>query len=362
VLPTLHQRECDGPRGGPGRFLTVALLVGAVLLLCAAASPAQAQWLNLQRDMMGTDLRIYLWDDDPDAGQAAIEAVVADMSHINALMSPYRADSELSRMNARAAQAPVHASAELIEVLEQARAVSELTGGAFDITYASVGHLYDYRRHIKPSETAIGERLPAIDYHHVKVDKAAGTVSFTRPGVRIDLGGIAKGYAVERAAGILRDHGVRHAQISLGGDTRLLGDHRGRPWIIGIQDPRDAKALAVRLPLSDTAVSTSGDYERYFVADGIRYHHIIDPATGRSPHAVESVSILGPDATRTDALSTSVFVMGIQQGLALIDELPGFEAIVVDSRGRLHYSEGLARAGAHGNGKRETVRGNAGAK
>lgn len=317
--------------------------IQCVLLLTLALAPvlARAEWVYHRGDMMGTSLRMAVWHEDHDAAQAAIDAVIADMRRINALMSPYVADSELSRLNAHAAREPVAVSAELITLLQQARAVSETTGGAFDITYASVGHLYDYRHGVRPDASAVKQRLPAIDYRHVVIDADAGTVRYSQPGVRIDLGGIAKGYAVERAAGILARHGVSNAQISLGGDTRLLGDHRGRPWIIGIRDPRDAERTAVRVPLADEAISTSGDYERYFEEGGIRYHHIINPDTGASPDSVHSVTIIGPSATRTDAFSTSVFVMGVDRGMAFIEDQPAFEAVIVDSRGRLHYSSGL---------------------
>lgn len=317
---------------------TLAALLACLMLL---PGPAAAEWLYHRGEMMGTSLRMTLWHADPDAGQAAMDAVVADMSRINALMSPYLPDSELSRLNARAAQSAVKVSPELFRLLEISRAVSELTDGAFDITYASVGHLYDYRRRVRPDPQTVQRRLPAIDYRHVELDAERRSVGFASAGVRIDLGGIAKGYAVERAARILREHGVAHAQVSLGGDTRLVGDRRGRPWIIGIRDPRDAERTAVRIPLADEAVSTSGDYERYFEEHGIRYHHIIDPATGHSPDAVRSVTILGPEATRTDAYSTSVFVMGAARGLAFINGQPDYEAVIVDSRGRLHYSAGL---------------------
>ncbi|MBA1146434.1 FAD:protein FMN transferase [Ectothiorhodospiraceae bacterium WFHF3C12] len=318
-------------------------LLSACLLV--AAVQAHAEWIYHRGDMMGTSLRLTVWHADRPAGESAIAAVIADMQRINALMSPYVADSELSRLNSRAAGAPVAVSPELIRLLQQARAISELTGGAFDVTYASVGHLYDYRRGVKPDRDTVDQRLPAIDYRHVTIDPEAGTVRYERPGVRIDLGGIAKGYAVERAADILRQHGVGHAQVSLGGDTRLVGDHRGRPWVIGIRDPRDPEATAVRVPLVDEAVSTSGDYERYFEEGGIRYHHIIDPDTGQSADAVQSVTILGPNATRTDAFSTSVFVMGVERGLSFINARDGFEAVIVDSRGTLHYSAGLRPGG-----------------
>ena len=290
---------------------------------------------------MGTSVRVAAYHEDDARAQAAVPAALQELRRIDAAMSPYKPDSEISRVNARAAREPVPVSAEFAGLLERAREISELTGGAFDITFASVGHLYSFRDGRRPGPDAIHQRLPAVDYRHVQVDGDGPTVRFTRPGVRIDLGGIAKGHAVERATAVLRQHGIAHGQVSAGGDTRLLGDRRGRPWVVGIQDPRNPEALVARIPVVDEAVSTSGDYERYFDEQGVRYHHILDPGTGDSARAVRSVTVLGPEATATDALSTSVFVLGPERGLALIDGMAGFEAVVVDAEGRMRFSSGL---------------------
>ena len=165
--------------------------------------------------------------------------------------------------------------------------------------------------------------------------------------MRIDLGGFAKGYAVDNATRILRALGIRHAMVSAGGDSRVIGDKRGRPWTIGIRDPRGGAADVVAvLPLEDTSISTSGDYERYFDAGGERFHHLIDPATGRSPASVRSVTVLAEDGLTSEALSKAVFVLGTARGLALIDSFPGVDAIVVDAAGALHYSAGLVSPAA----------------
>ena len=158
-----------------------------------------------------------------------------------------------------------------------------------------------------------------------------------------NLGGIAKGYVVERGVDILRARGVTNAIVTAGGDTRLLGDRRGRPWMVGIRDPRKDGQVAISLPLEDEAVSTSGDYERYFDEDGVRYHHIIQPSTGLSANGVHSATVFGPDGVTTDALSTSVFVMGVDKGLRMIAALPDYESIVIDANGNVYYSDGLER-------------------
>jgi thiamine biosynthesis lipoprotein len=185
----------------------------------------------------------------------------------------------------------------------------------------------------------VASKLPAIDYRNIELEDHK--IRFARPGVRIDLGGIAKGYAVDRAIDITRDCGIERAMISAGGDSRIIGDRGGRPWMIGIRHPRDSSGIALRLPLSDSAISTSGDYERFFIADGKRVHHIIDPDTGRSAGASWSATVIGPDALTTDALSTTIFILGAADGLALIESLDGFDAIVIDSGGKVHYSSGF---------------------
>lgn len=290
---------------------------------------------------MGTAIHVEVWHGDAALAQRAIDAVLEQMHHVDTVMSPFRPESELSQVNRNAADAPVAVSTELAALVAHALRLSELTGGAFDITFASVGYLYDYRTHTRPDAATIRRSLPAIDYRHVQVDPQAATIAFTSPGVRIDLGGIAKGYAVEQSAALLRGMGIEHALISAGGDTRVVGDRFGRPWMVGIRHPRDEYGIVTRLPLQDEAVSTSGDYERYFDEDGVRYHHIIDPGTGDSARSVLSVTVIGADATLTDALSTSLFVLGVERGIELIDRLPGYEAVIIDRHGTLHYSAGL---------------------
>jgi thiamine biosynthesis lipoprotein len=237
----------------------------------------------------------------------------------------------------------VQVDADIIEVVERALAMSKLSGGAFDITYASVGYLYDYRAHQRPSDRDIAAALPGVDYRQVQVDREARTIRFLRKGVRIDLGGIAKGYAVDRSIEHLRTLGIEHAMVNAGGDTRLLGDRRGKPWVVGIRDPRSESHVVTRLPLEEEAISTSGDYERYFEEDGVRYHHILVPGTGKSARGVRSATVIGADATLTDALSTTVFVLGVERGMRLIAGLKGVEAVVVDDQGRIYYSDGLAQ-------------------
>ena len=303
---------------------------------------AIADWHREEAAIMGTAITVELWHEDESQGRALTHQVLDEMHRIDRLMSTYKPDSELSAVNAGAADHPVPVSQELLKLIRQALDYSVTTQGAFDITYASAGQHYNYRTGEKPGKALLASTLPAIDYRHVVLDEKHATVFFKRKGVRIDLGGIAKGYAVDRSMAILTAAHVKNALISAGGDTRVTGKRWDRPWQVGIRDPRK-EGIVSMIPLEDAAISTSGDYERFFEQDGIRYHHILKPGTGDSPREIHSASIIGITATDTDALSTSVFVLGVKKGLALINRTPDTEAIIIDNKGLLHYSDGLAR-------------------
>ncbi len=314
----------------------------ALFALLLAPGFGIAAWHGDEQAKMGTRIVVQLWHPDAEEGRRLVAAAMAEFDRIEALMSTYREDSEISRVNRHAAERPIPVSEELYDIVRQSIEVSRLTQGAFDITYESVGYLYAFRERQAPTDAQVDARIDAVDYQHLLLDSEARSIAFAMEGVRINLGGIGKGYACDRAVDLIRRAGVEHALVSAGGDTRLLGDRRGQPWVVGIRDPDDADAVVTRLALVDEAISTSGDYERYFEDDGVRYHHILDPATGRPSEGVRSVTIIGPDGTRTDALSTSVFVMGADAGLELIERLPGYEAIVIYSARGVRVSGGLA--------------------
>jgi FAD:protein FMN transferase len=323
-------------------------LVQLTAILCAlpaalAAGPAAADdWFSGERAIMGTRIAVELWAPDRATADRHIESVMQEMHRIDALMSTYKPTSQVSLVNAEAAQRPVRIDADLFGLLETSLEYSRITEGAFDITYASVGYLYDFRKHVKPSDAAIAKALPAVDYRHLLLDRETRSVRFSQPGVRIDLGGIAKGWAVDRGIEILRAAGVGRAMVTAGGDTRIIGDRFGQPWMVGIRDPRDEHKVVVRIPLEDAALSTSGDYERFFEENGVRYHHILEPATGKPARAVHSVTIIGPTATRTDGLSKTIFVLGIERGMRILDALGDVDAVAIDARGEVFYSRGLA--------------------
>jgi thiamine biosynthesis lipoprotein len=249
----------------------------------------------------------------------------------------------VARINAEAGKAPVPVAPEVFEVIRGATNVSRVTGGAFDITVASVSALWriDGENPRVPSKQEIRKALANVGWRHVRLDERSRTVFLDAPDVRIGLGGIAKGYAVDRAIAVLGSRGVRSAILTAGGDTGLLGRDGDRPWRIGIRHPRSPGRTIAWLDAAETTVHTSGDYERFLIVKGKRYGHILDPRSGWPASEVRAVSVVTKDGTFGDALATGIFVLGPKQGLRLAGSLPGVEALIVDSRGQVTMTPGL---------------------
>ena len=304
-------------------------------------SAVNAEWLKEKQAIMGTEITVEIWHDEKQKAQQCIDNVFKEMWRIDALMSPFKESSELTKVNNMAKDQPVVISIELFDLLKKSIKFSELSEGVFDITFSSIGYLYDYREGIQPTDEMINKDLAAINYRHIQLNTEEHSVRLKKQGVRIDLGGIAKGYAVDNAIEILKRCGTEYGLVTAGGDSRILGDKKGRPWMMGIQHPRNKKQVAVVLPLSNAAISTSGDYERYFIKDGQRIHHIINPGTGKSADKSWSATVIADDALTSDALSTTLFVLGAKKGLELINKLEGIDAVIIDTSGNMHYSSGL---------------------
>ena len=318
----------------------LCIFIFALLIISIHAVHA-SEWIVRDGEAMGTTIHTEVWHENQQLAERVADDVMSIMNHVDQLMSPYIESSELSLVNRQASQAPIILSDELFNVVERSLYYSELTQGAFDITYASVGYMYNFRESIRPSQNQLESYKQYINYKNVILDRSESSVFFKDANTRIDLGGIAKGFAVDLAIEEARQSGVENILVTAGGDSRILGDRLGRPWVIGVRHPMDKNRVIAKIPLADEALSTSGDYERYFDEDGIRYHHILDPNTGDSARDVRSVTILGPRAMDTDALSTSVFVMGPKKGLELLDRIPKIEGIIVDQKGNLMFSSGL---------------------
>lgn len=321
---------------------------------------------------MGTRASIELWSNSEASAMDHFSAVETEMRRIESVMSSYRDSSELSAVNRLVANQALILSTELYQLIQKSLYFSDISNGAFDITYASVGYLYNYRSGIKPNDEKIQSALNSVDWQSVILNTKTQTIKFANKGMKINLGGIAKGYAVDRSIELLIKHGVLSAIVSAGGDSRMIGDRglvdhsdhnvnsnlkgsinksginkssvneKRIPWMVGIKHPRQSESTALRLPLMNTAISTSGDYERYFFHGDERIHHIINPKTGYSATGVVSASVIGPQSTNCDVLSTTLFVLGVDEGIALINILEGYDALIIDAQGKVHFSEGLA--------------------
>ena len=310
-----------------------------------ASDATGAALVESARVAMGSQVRLTAWTADEAGAATAFTAAFAEFDRLESLMSVWRPGSDVLRANAAAGEHAVAAGPEVREVLHLARRVGDWTGGKFDITFGALSDLwrFDHDQDNRiPAVDDIRRRLPLVDYQAVEVNDQAGTVFLKQAGMRLHLGGIGKGYAIDRAARILRDRGVRDFMIQAGGDLYVAGRRGDRPWRVGIHDPRGAadQAYAV-IDLTDSTFSTSGDYERFFIKNGRRYHHILDPDLGEPASLCRSVTIVADSAALADALSTGVFVLGPEKGMPLVERLPDVEAVVVTAANEVLVSSGL---------------------
>ncbi|MBV1909117.1 MAG: FAD:protein FMN transferase [Kangiellaceae bacterium] len=305
---------------------------------------SDADWYEHSFDVMGTRAKVEFESDSKKLAAMLVKRVEDEMNRIDQLMSPFKETSELSKINTMAFSQPVEISREMFSLLEKSLEYSRFTSGAFDITFSSVGYLYDYRQHRMPSNSDKTRLKESINYRSISLNANQSSVRFLDKNTRIDLGGIAKGHAVDQCIGILLNHGIKNAFVNAGGDSRVIGKKQDRLWYIGIRHPRDEDKLIVNLPLEEVSISTSGDYERFFIKDNVRYHHIIDPKTGDSARHTQSVTILASNSVDADALSTSIFVMGVEDGMKLVNQMTSVSAIIIDQQGKMIISNDLTNA------------------
>jgi len=352
-LSVLLTRPAWSADGGSMRSITYATvaLAGCIVVLsgCRPSTPpaAEAAIVERSRVSMGSEVHLTAWTADESSTLAAFEAVFDEFDRLDALMSVWKPGSDVERLNAAAGDRPVPIGRDTLDVLSMARQASDWTDGKFDVTFGVLSGLWKFDHDLDgniPARADVLARLPLIDYHQLDVDVANGTAFLRQKGMRVHLGGIGKGYAVDRAAAILRGRGFKDFMIQSGGDLYAAGTRGDRSWRAGIQDPRGPEdtSFAV-MDLTDTAITTSGDYERFFMKDGHRYHHIIDPDTGEPAQGSRSVTIVARTATLADALDTGIFIMGPEKGMALIERLNGVEGVIVTSSNNVLVSAGLAR-------------------
>jgi thiamine biosynthesis lipoprotein len=316
----------------------------------ASAAPFDPQKVvDDSEHAMGTHVSLvaYTTPSVTEAGvREAFAASVDEIRRIEALMTTWRPDSELSRVNAAAGKGKIVVSSETFDVIATSIHTSEISEGTFDITFESLHGLWKFDQDLDPhppTPAQVKALLPRVGYRHVHLDPTAHTVFLDQEGTKISLGGIAKGYAVDKAAGVLQRAGIETFFVQAGGDLYTRGKKPdGTEWSAGVRDPRgpDGSYFAL-LRVSDHAFSTAGDYERSYVVGGKRYHHIIDPRTGYPATASRSVTIWAKTALEADAIDDAVFILGPEKGLALVEGLDGVGAVIVDAHNKVWVSQRL---------------------
>jgi len=286
---------------------------------------------QVSRPQLGTIINLTIIADDTTAARAS-SAAFDEIERIEKLMSPVSREGDVWRINTSAQFSPVTVSADTFLVLDAAQGVSRESGGAFDVSFASLAQLWNYKSEhfLPPREVAVRSMLPLVDYRNIILDASKRTIFFRRRGMKIGLGGIAKGYAVRRAMEVLKEKGVRNAIVEEGGDLLVVGSKYGKPWVTGLRHPREPELLlAIAMPDGES-VATSGDYERFAEYQGKRYHHIIDPRTGYPAETLASVSVLCNDPMLADVWATALFVMGRDAALKVLEKKRDISVILVD--------------------------------
>lgn len=324
------------------RFRCAYLLAALLTLLACSCKQAPQDIQKRTQVVMGTLAEISVRESDREKARIAIDSAFAEMRRIENLMSAHIADSEVSRLNKSAGEDFMPVSPEMAEVIRVAIRVGDLSQGAFDITIGPVVNLwkFDDEHPSIPAVDVLKKAVELVNYKDMEIKE--GKIRLTRAGMQLHLGAIAKGYGVDRAIGVLRKSGIRDAIVNAGGDLMATGTRNvEKLWVIGIQHPRKPENIIASFAVKDRAVATSGDYQKYFIRDNIRYHHIFNPADGTPASGVTSVTIAANTAMEADALATAVFVLGAEKGLRLIESLENTEAMIVSEDGSTRFSKGF---------------------
>lgn len=310
-------------------WFLVALVLPVVMIAGAWIGRVDSSYKQ-QANIMGTVFTITI--EGPGNHKEAAETAFDEIRRLDRLLSTYKPDSEISEVNRRAAQEPVAVGADFLNVLAASRVYYELSDGAFDPTIRPLMQVWKEARQENrlPTEDQLRKAAALVDFSKVNVDPSSHTVRFLQEGMSLDFGGIAKGYAADRAIDILKAHGVTRAIIDAGGNFYALGTPVDKPqWEAGIRHPLRHEEVIMRFPISDKGVATSGSYERFFEIGGKKYSHIINPRTGWPVEGMLSATVVADNAMAADALSTSTFVLGPKNGMNLIEKLPNVEGVLI---------------------------------
>ncbi|MDT8346586.1 MAG: FAD:protein FMN transferase [Flavobacteriaceae bacterium] len=304
---------------------------------------AQAEYQRVLK-LMGSVFDITVVADSKVEADEYIDLAVSEIERIEQLISSWKTDSQTSLINQNAGIKPVVVDRELYDLIERSIRISKLTDGAFDISYASMDNIWRYDGSMQhmPTKEAITASVAKVGHQHIILNPNENSVYLKLPGMKIGFGAIGKGYAADKAKALLLRKGIKNTIVNASGDLNAWGKRAdGSEWKIAIKNPNDKQKIAAWLPVNDAAVVTSGNYEKFVVFNGQRYSHIIDPRTGYPVKGLKSVTIFAPSAELADALSTSVFVLGKEVGLDLINQLKGVECLIIDDENQITASEAL---------------------
>ena len=294
--------------------------------------------------MLGSPFEVTAVAKDTVAANLYIDMAVAETKRIENLISDWIPTTPISEVNRNAGIKPVKVNSEVFDLVARALKISEITDGAFDISYASMDKIWKFDGTMKtmPTKEAIKKSVEKIGYKNVILDKKEQTIFLKIAGMKLGLGGIGQGYIADKVKDLLFSKGCTSGIINVSGDINAWGKQPdGKLWTIGIVNPLNKNKIFATFPLEDSAVETSGSYEKYVIFDGIRYSHIIDPRTGYPAKGVVSVSVFAKQTEIADALATGIFVMGVDVGLDLVNQIKGIECIIVDDQGKIHASKGI---------------------
>ncbi len=293
---------------------------------------------------MGSRFEITANSEDDELAMKAIDAAIEEITRIEKLISSWDPESQTSEINRQAGIAPVKVDKELFDLIGRSKKISQLTDGSFDISYASMDKIWKFDGSVTtlPTNEEISTSVSKINYQDIILDNNEQTVFLKNAGMKIGFGAIGKGYAANRGRVVMKSMGIKGGIVNAGGDLITWGKEAdGNDWSIGIGDPKNKSKVLAWITVGEMAVVTSGNYEKFIMINGKRYSHIIDPKTGYPVHGLKSVTIICPDAELSDALATSVFIMGRLKGLAMINQLKGVEALVIDDDDKIWTSEHL---------------------
>lgn len=313
-----------------------------LILFIPACTPSVHIYKRSQM-LMGTVVEITVVAQNEERAEEAMTAAFKEIRRLEEIMSTYIPSSDISRVNAAAGLSPVKVNRDLILVVKKALEFARLSGGAFNIALGPAIDLWNVTESDRvPSDQELEAIRPLTDLKNIVVDDTADTLFLKEKGMRINLGGIGKGFAADYAYNVLLKHGIRSGIVAVAGDLRVFGKRPdGSTWNIGIRHPRKKEGVMAQVHLSDMAISTSGDYERFFMKNGIRYHHVLSPDTLHPSRGNQSVSVIAKDSTTADAISTAIFAMDPDKGFKLLESLPEVEGIIMGDDGHIGLSPGL---------------------